>query len=112
MNYILEKYLNHIQEKAWDYGDSWEDKIDLKDLANLLGMKDVDQRKLDMLRHTIQPALIQLFKNAGGDYRGREKMRNMDHGDFSGMDWLNKHLPKGWEEKLRKYMERVAKEHN
>lgn len=108
---IVDRYLTYLHERAWDYDQNWENQIDIKLIRDLIGKKDIDQEKLNKIRHIIQPMLIQLFINAGGDYRGRETTKNTTSGDFSGMDWLEKQLPKGWEEKAKKYIEKVARKH-
>lgn len=107
---IIDKYLNQLQEREWSEPSPWKDQIDLKDIADLLGFKG-KQGDLDMLRHAIQPTLIQIMKNAGGDYRGRETTKNSNPADFSGMDWVQKHLPPDWEERIRKYVMNVARKH-
>jgi hypothetical protein len=109
----IDNYLEYLQEKEWSGDQGWEDHIDLFLLRNLLAKKDnLDQEELNQIRHTIQPMLIQIFKNAGGDYMGRETTKNSKSFDFSGMDWLEKYLPKDWQEKARKYIEKVARNHN
>lgn len=106
----LDKYLNQIQEREWSEPSPWADQIDIEDIAKLLKLKG-DQVDLDMLRHVIQPTLIQIMKNAGGDYRGRDNMSNSKHGDFSGIEWVKKYLPSDWEKRIRKYIKQVAKDH-
>lgn len=106
----LDKYLNRIQEREWSDPSPWGDQIDIDDIAKLLKFKG-SQSDLDMLRHVIQPTLVQIMKNAGGDYRGRDSMDNTNKADFSGMEWIKKKLPSDWEEKLRKYIKQVAKDH-
>jgi len=107
---VVEIYLKKLQEKEWSSDSHWADHVKLKDIAQLMGFKG-SQGELDMLRHTIQPTLIQIMKNAGGDYRGRETTKNTKSGDYSGMDWVEKHLPSDWEERIRKYIEKVARNH-
>jgi hypothetical protein len=107
---IIDKYLNQLQEREWNEDNPWYNHIKLKDIAMLLGFKG-SQAELDMLRHTIQPTLIQLMKNAGGDYRGRETTKNTPSVDFSGMDWVEKHLPADWEDRIRKYIKKIARKH-
>ena len=110
---ILESYLNFIQEKDWDGGDTWEDHIQLNKIRDLLKHHpDIDEKDLDSARHTIQPMLVKLIGTAGGDYRGRITTRNSDTGDFAGTDWLEKNLPKDWRKKAKKYIEKVARKHH
>lgn len=108
----LESYLKTLQEKEWDSTDTWEDHIEIDKLKDILAKKgNIDQEDIDQLRHTIQPMLIKLIKNSGGDYMGRDKTRNSSHGDFSGVEWLMKYLPSDWKEKADKYIEKVARDH-
>ena len=106
----LDKHLNRIQEREWSEPSPWSSQIKIGDIAALLNFKG-SQKDLDMLRHVIQPTLIQIMKNSGGDYRGRNTMSNTDHGDFSGVEWVKKHLPSDWEKRIRKYIKQVAKDH-
>jgi hypothetical protein len=108
----IDNYLQYLQEKEWNEDRSFDDHIDVFLLRNLLAKKDdLNQAKLNKIRHTIQPMLIQIFQTAGGDYMGRETTKNSKSGDFSGMDWLEKYLPKDWKEKARQYMEKIARKH-
>lgn len=108
----IDNYLQFLQEKEWNQDQTWEDHIDIFLLRNLLAKKDsIKQDELNQIRHTIQPMLLQIFKTAGGDYMGRETTKNTKSFDFSGMDWLEKYLPKDWEQKARKYIEKVARKH-
>ena len=103
---------SRLSEKEWESEGTWEDHIDMEELEKLIGMKNIKQKDLDQARHTIQPILIKLMKNAGGDYKGRKDMKNSSSGDFSGMDWLEKQLPKDWKERAKKYIEKVSRKHD
>jgi len=110
---IIDNYLKKLNEKEWDERDKWKEYFD-RDLLSHLISKDgeSDESEININRHSIQPVLLNLIKNTGGDYRGRSKMRNSDHGDFSGIDYILKNMPKGWEEKLKKYVKKLSKKHN
>ena len=93
--------------------ETWEDHIKLDKIRDLILLDpNVDEKDFDSERHTIQPMLLQLIKNAGGDYMGRETTRNSSHGDFSGTDWLEKQLPSNWRKLARQYIEKVARKHH
>jgi len=101
-----------LNEKCWDTDDTWENHINNKTIQDLLGLKDdIDQEKLNKLRHLIQPTLIKLISTSGGDYQGRNTTRNSYNGDTSGVDWLKKHLPNDWKEKLKDHVKKVARKH-
>jgi len=110
---IIEKYLIALQEKEWDEDDRWKDHFN-RDLLNHLILKNdkTGEEELNVNRHSIQPVLMNLIKNTGGDYKGRKTTSNSEYGDFSGVDYILKHLPDGWEDKMKKYVEKIAKKHN
>jgi predicted transcriptional regulator len=110
---LLETYLKKLNEKEWDEDDKWKEQFD-KDLLRSVISKNSEtgEEEINVNRHTIQPALLNLIKNAGGDYKGRTTTRNSKHGDFSGIDYILKKLPSDWEDKLKKYIQKIAKTHN
>jgi len=110
---LIENYLVYLNEKEWDEDDKWKDHFQT-DLLRHVIMKDTktDEIQINVNRHSIQPVLLNLIKNTGGDYRGRTTTRNSNHGDFSFMSYILKHLPKDWEVEMKKYVEKIAKKHN
>jgi len=110
---IIKDYLKLLNESEWNETDEWQDHFDRDLLANLISKNsETGEKELNVNRHSIQPVLLNLIKNTGGDYRGRTNMRNSDHGDYAGVDYILKNMPKGWEEKVKKYVEKIAKKHN
>lgn len=109
----VDKYLIMLQEKEWNEEDIWKKHFDQDLLKHLISKDSKDgEVEVNINRHAIQPVLLNLIKNTGGDYMGRTKTRNSSHGDFAAIDYIMNKMPEGWEEKLRKYVERLAKKHN
>lgn len=100
---------NQLTESAWEYEQSFEDRINLNKLEDLIGMKNIKEDDLNTIRQTMQPILFQLYKNAGGDYRGRKTFKNSKGGDTSGIDLIKKYLPDNWEDIARKYIKSTMK---
>jgi len=109
----IDKYLKLLYEKEWDEEDKWKSHLD-RDLLRHLISKDgeTDEEVLNINRHTIQPVLLNLIKNTGGDYKGRTTTRNSGHGDFALISYVLKNMPDGWEAKVKKYVEKIARKHN
>ena len=107
---ILEGYLNFLSEKEWDEEAKWEDHIS-RELLKQLIMQDTDVETLASQRQSIQPTLLDLIKNTGGDYKGRTTTRNSSHGDYAGIEYILKQMPKDWRDRVKKYVEKIAKKH-
>lgn len=113
MTILIENYLTQLQEKEWDEKDIWKAHLDADLLKHLISKNsETGEQELNVNRHSIQPVLMNLIKNTGGDYKGRKTSSNSDHGDFSGVEYILKRLPSDWEDKLRKHVEKIAKKHN
>lgn len=110
---IIESYLNFLNEKEWEENPKWEDHISLDLLKHLISQDGkTDIKTLALNRQSIQPTILDLIKNTGGDYMGRETTRNSDHGDYAGIEYILKQMPKNWREKVKKYVEKIAQRHN
>ena len=110
---LLENYLKKLNEKEWDEDDRWKKHFNADLLKHLISKNSkTGEPEVNVNRHSIQPVLINLIKNVGGDYKGRKTTSNTDHGDFAAVDYILKHLPKDWEYKMKKYVEKIAKKHN
>lgn len=109
---ILESYLNFLNEKEWGEDSKWEDHINLDMIRHYIKQDGkVKQDYFAVTRQSMQPTLLDLIKNTGGDYKGREKTRNSSHGDYSGIDYILNQMPKNWRDKVKKYVEKIAKRH-
>ena len=107
---LVESCLKFLAEKEWDEDPKWEDHISLDMLKQLI-MQDIGVEKPAMQRQSMQPTLLDLIKNTGGDYHGRTKTRNAGHGDFAGIEYILKQMPDDWREKVKQYVETIAKKH-
>jgi hypothetical protein len=105
---IVEEYLSRIDER--EYTDDTE-RPDLFQLDRFKKLMNFDKEEDDFNddRQSVQPTLIGLIKNVGGDYRGRDDMANMKRNDYTGLKMLKKYLPKDWNEKLKKHVARYAR---
>ena len=109
---LIETYLSFLNEKEWDEKAKWEDHINVDDLKSFIKQDGkVTDKDLTYQRQAIQPTLMDLIKNTGGDYKGRTTTRNSNHGDYAGIDYILKQMPKDWVEKVKKYVETIAKKH-
>lgn len=110
---ILENYLKRLNEKEWDEDDRWKEHFNTDLLKHVISKDSkTGETEINVNRHSIQPVLLNLIKNAGGDYRGRQNTSNTDHGNFAAVDYILKHLPKDWQSKMEKYVKKIAKKHN
>lgn len=112
MSKALDKYLKYLNEKEWDEKSKWEELINKDLLRNVITRNDeTGEDEININRHTMQPVLMNLIKNVGGDYMGRSTTRNADHGDFAGIEYILNRLPDDWEEKVKQYVMKIAKKH-
>jgi len=98
---LLEIYLYFLQEKEWD-GDSDIKSNDLDIIRKLLLTLGGQEEELNNKCHNIQPTLMGLIANTGGDYKGRTTAANTKRDPRSGFAILKKYLPKNWKELLHK----------
>ena len=98
---LLEIYLYFLQEKEWD-GHSDIKSNDLDIISKLILKIGGHEKELNDKSHNIQPTLIGLIANTGGDYKGRTTTANTKRDPRSGFDILKKYLPKNWKELLHK----------
>jgi len=110
---FIESYLNFLSEKEWDEDAKWEDHISIDMLKHFISQNGkVNNDQLGNQRQSIQPTLLDLIKNTGGDYKGRSTTRNSNHGDYAGIDYILKQMPPNWKNRVKKYVEKIAKTHN
>lgn len=107
---MTESYLKYLEEKEWDEDAKWEDHVSRELLKQLIAQLE-DDDKISLKRQSIQPTLLDLIKNTGGDYMGRETTKNSNHGDFSGIEYILKKMPKDWQEKVKQYVVKIATKH-
>jgi hypothetical protein len=97
----LNKYLSSIQEREWDEPDSWEEFTDIGKLKATMRDLSIDTEEMNTNRNKMQPTVLGLDLPRGGDYRGRQGMRNTTPENETGWDYVSSYLPKGFEKQLR-----------
>jgi 8-oxo-dGTP pyrophosphatase MutT (NUDIX family) len=107
-NNTIEEYLRKLNEREYMDDTERPDLFKVDRFQKLMTFKKKEDDFNDD-RQSVQPTLLGLIKNVGGDYRGRDDMANMKHHDYTGLDMLKKYLPKDWEEKLKKHVSRYAR---
>jgi len=111
-NELTESNLSLIFEKEWDEKNKWDRQIQINTLRKLLNLDpDTNEKDLTTLRHSMQPTLLNLIKNTGGDWKGNKAIINAKHGDYSGIKYILKHLPKDWEDKIQKYVRKISNDY-
>jgi len=105
---IIDLYIKYLNEKEYDEEDDRPDLFQVDKFKKLIDL-ETDEEEFNDDRQSIQPTLVGLIKNVGGDYKGRDTMANMKRNDYTGLDMLKKHLPKDWKEKLKKHVARYAR---
>jgi len=97
----LDKYLTSVQERQWNEPDSWEEFTDIGKLKATMRDLSIDTEEMNTNRNKMQPTTLGLDLPRGGDYRGRQNMRNTTPENETGWDYVSAYLPKGFEKQLR-----------
>ena len=97
----LDKYLSLVQEREWDEPDHWNDFTNIPNLKATMRDLSVDTEEMNTDRNKMQPTTLGLDLPRGGDYRGRQGMRNTTPENETGWDYVASYLPKNFGKKLR-----------
>jgi len=97
----LDKYLASVQERQWDEPDNWKDITKVSKFRDAMLNLWNDTEDMNNSRNSMQPTTLGLDLPRGGDYRGRQGMRNTTPETETGWDYVGSYLPKGFEKQLR-----------
>jgi hypothetical protein len=100
---LLNIYLIFLHEREWNEPDNFKKFLRSDRFKNMI--KNIETAKDNDTRQEIQPTQVGLIMTSGGDYKGREDLANIKLKRYTGLKKLNKYLPKGWEDKVRKTLD-------
>lgn len=98
---LLDKYLSLVQEREWDEPDVWNRFVNNDKIRSQMQHLDTDTEEMNQSRNAMQPTVLGLDLPRGGDYRGRQNMRNTTPENETGWDYVSSYLPKDFEKNLR-----------